>query len=122
MTEYETMTYERKGKIGYIMFNRPRSLNAMNDQLEKDLAAAYLEFDADEEAWVAILHGTGRCFCAGADIKQNFAGRTPEQAAAQARAGARRPTWAGPSTGSRSSPRSTATPWAAAPPSPPHAT
>jgi enoyl-CoA hydratase/carnithine racemase len=85
VTEYETMTYERKGKIGYIMFNRPRSLNAMNDQLEKDLAAAYLEFDADEEAWVAILHGTGRCFCAGADIKQNFAGRTPEQAAAQAR-------------------------------------
>ena len=37
MTEYETMTYERKGKIGYIMFNRPQSLNAVNDQFERDL-------------------------------------------------------------------------------------
>ena len=85
MAEYETMTYERKGRIAYIMFNRPGSLNAMNDQLESDLAAAYLEFDADEEAWVAILHGTGRCFCAGADIKQSFTGRTAQQLAAQAR-------------------------------------
>tara|TARA_B100000315_G_scaffold7158_1_gene7163 strand:+ start:575 stop:1354 length:780 start_codon:yes stop_codon:yes gene_type:complete len=85
MAEYETMTYERKGRIAYIMFNRPRSLNAMNDQLESDLAAAFLEFDADEDAWVAILHGTGRCFCAGADIKQSFTGRTAQQLAAQAR-------------------------------------
>ena len=81
MAEYETMTYERKGRIAYIMFNRPGSLNAMNDQLESDLAAAYLEFDADEEAWVAILHGTGRCFCAGADIKQRLVAMTPLQAA-----------------------------------------
>ena len=85
MTEYETMTYERKGKIGYIMINRPRSLNAVNDQFEIDLTAAFLEFDADDEAWVCIFHGTGRCFCAGADIKQRFASMTPIQAAARAR-------------------------------------
>ena len=85
MAEYETMTYERKGRIAYIMFNRPGSLNAMNDQLESDLAAAYLEFDADEEAWVAILHGTGRCFCAGADIKQRLVAMTPLQAAMRGR-------------------------------------
>ncbi len=85
MTEYETMIYERKGKIGYIMLNRPQSLNAVNDQFESDLSDAFLEFDADEDAWVVILHGTGRCFCAGADIKQRFANQTPLQAAAQAR-------------------------------------
>ena len=85
MTEYETMTYERKGKIGYIMFNRPQSLNAMNDQLEKDLPDALLEFDIDEDAWVAIVHGTGRCFCAGADIKQRLVAMTPLQAAMRGR-------------------------------------
>ncbi len=85
MTEYETMNYERKGKIGYIMLNRPQSLNAMNDQFERDLGDAFLEFDADEDAWVAILHGAGRCFCAGADIKQRFTNMTPQQAAARSR-------------------------------------
>ena len=55
MTEYQTMTYERKGKIGYIMLNRPQSLNAVNDQFEQDLPDALLEFDIDEDAWVAII-------------------------------------------------------------------
>ena len=64
MVEYETMNYERKGRIGYIMLNRPQSLNAVNDQFEADLYDALLEFDIDEEAWVGILHGAGRCFCA----------------------------------------------------------
>ena len=85
MTEYETMTYERKGKIGYIMFNRPRSLNSVNSQVEIDLTDAFLEFDSDEEAWVCILYGTGRCFCAGADIKSQFVSMTPLQAAAASR-------------------------------------
>ncbi len=81
MTEYETMTYQRRGKVGYVMFNRPQSLNAVNDQFELDLADALLEFDTDEEAWVAIVHGTGRCFCAGADIKQRLVEMTPQQRA-----------------------------------------
>ena len=81
MTEYETMTYERKGKIGYIMLNRPQSLNAVNDQFERDLPDALLEFDIDEDAWVAIIHGAGRCFCAGADIKQRLVNMTPQQSA-----------------------------------------
>ncbi len=85
MTEYETMTYERKGKIGYIMFNRPRSLNSVNSQVEIDLTDTFLEFDSDEEAWVCILYGTGRCFCAGADIKSQFVSMTPLQAAAASR-------------------------------------
>ena len=47
MTEYETMIYERKGKTAYIMFNRPQSLNAMNDQFERDFHDALLEFDVE---------------------------------------------------------------------------
>ena len=85
MTDYETMVYERKGRTAYIMFNRPQSLNAVNDQFEQDLNDALLEFDMDEEAWVGIVHGAGRCFCAGADIKQRLVGMTPQQSARRER-------------------------------------
>jgi enoyl-CoA hydratase/carnithine racemase len=83
--EYETMIYERKDKVGYITFNRPQALNAINDQFDQDLHDALLEFDIDEEAWVAIIHGAGRCFCAGADIKQRLVNMTPQQRARRAR-------------------------------------
>ena len=85
MTQYETMTYERNGKTGYITFNRPQALNAVNDQFESDLREALQEFDTDENAWVAIMHGAGRAFCAGADVKQRFANMTPQQRAARER-------------------------------------
>ena len=85
ITEYETMMYKRRGKVAYIMFNRPQALNAVNDQFEEDLHSALLEFDLDDEAWVAIVHGAGRSFCAGADIKQRFVAMTPEQSARRER-------------------------------------
>ena len=76
---YETMEYRRDGKIAYITFNRPRVLNAINDKLEEELREVFHEYDVDEEAWVAILHGAGRCFSTGADVKQRFADMTPQQ-------------------------------------------
>ena len=85
MIEYETMTYERKGRIAYIMFNRPQVLNAVNSQFELDLHEALLEFDTDDEAWVGIIHGAGRAFCAGADIKQRFVAMTPQESARRER-------------------------------------
>ncbi len=69
---YETVEYKREGKIAYITLNRPQVLNAMSQQLQDDLKAALFDYDMDEEAWVAILHGAGRSFCAGFDIKQRF--------------------------------------------------
>ena len=85
MIEYETMTYERKGRIAYIMFNRPQVLNAVNSQFEQDLHEALLEFDTDDEAWVGIIHGAGHAFCAGADIKQRFVAMTPQESARRER-------------------------------------
>jgi len=85
MIEYETMTYERKGRIAYITFNRPQVLNAVNSQFEQDLHEALLEFDTDDEAWVGIIHGAGRAFCAGADIKQRFVAMTPQESARRER-------------------------------------
>lgn len=71
MSNYETITYERKGRIAYLMFNRPEALNTMNDTLEQETRDALLEFDLDEEAWVLILYGAGKCFCAGVDLRSH---------------------------------------------------
>ena len=87
MTDFETMTYSRTEKVGYITFSRPQSLNAVNDQFERDLHGALLEFDTDEDAWVAIIHGEGRSFCAGADIKQRLSNMSPQERARRERGG-----------------------------------
>ena len=68
----ETVKYRRDGRVAYITLNRPRVLNAVNKALEEDLARAFNRFDLDDEAWVAIIHGEGRAFCAGADVKERF--------------------------------------------------
>lgn len=69
---YDTVNYQKKGKIAFITLNRPRVLNAFNNQLHQDLAAAFSEFDKDEESWVSIVHGAGKCFSAGGDTKGEF--------------------------------------------------
>lgn len=71
MSDYQTIKYERKDRIAYLMLNRPDALNTMTDQLEAEVRQALLEFDLDEEAWILILHGAGRCFCAGVDLKSH---------------------------------------------------
>ena len=66
----ETVLYEKKDKIVIITLNRPDALNAINRQLRKDLSDAINQFDGDSEAFVAIVTGAGRAFCAGRDLKE----------------------------------------------------
>ena len=72
-------TYERDGHVATITYNRPRALNAVNGAMREALDAAWLEFREDTEAWVAIVTGAGRAFCAGADLKdsEGSTGRWP---------------------------------------------
>src|SRR4051794_12723487 len=65
----QTVLYERDGHVATITYNRPEALNAVNGDLRADLNAAWLRFREDEEAWVAIVTGAGRAFCAGADLR-----------------------------------------------------
>jgi enoyl-CoA hydratase/carnithine racemase len=64
-----TVLYERQGHIATITYNRPEALNAINGELRRDLNAAWEQLRTDDEAWVAIVTGAGRAFCAGADLK-----------------------------------------------------
>ncbi len=66
---YETIIYEKKGGLVDITLNRPDRLNAANLQLAREMTQAIGEIEADDEVRVMILHGAGRAFCAGADIK-----------------------------------------------------
>jgi enoyl-CoA hydratase/carnithine racemase len=62
--------YEQRGGIGYITLNRPEVLNALNDDLLKQLRDATFRLDEDPEALVGVITGAGTSFCSGADIKQ----------------------------------------------------
>ncbi len=61
---------ESHGQIRVIRLNRPKSLNALNTELRREMGAAFQEFQEDDSAEVAILTGAGRGFCAGEDMKE----------------------------------------------------
>jgi enoyl-CoA hydratase/carnithine racemase len=65
-----TVLYERDGHVATITYNRPEAMNAINGELRQDLNAAWDRFRLDDEAWVGIVTGKGRAFCAGADLRQ----------------------------------------------------
>lgn len=64
-----TVRYELDGHVATITYDRPEAMNAVNGELRLDLNAAFARFRDEEDAWVAIVTGAGRAFCAGADIK-----------------------------------------------------
>ena len=55
-------------KVGIVTLNRPKALNALNDQLMDELGAALKAFDADPAIGCIIVTGSERAFAAGADI------------------------------------------------------
>jgi enoyl-CoA hydratase/carnithine racemase len=74
-----TVLVEREGRLAHLILNRPNVLNAIDNMLGQELAAACEALANDASVWVVILRGAGeRAFCAGADLKArlNF---TPEQ-------------------------------------------
>ncbi len=71
----EFVEYEQTDRIVTIRMNRPERLNAVGAQLRADLAEAWARFMADDDAWVAILTGNGRIFCAGRDLKDEAEAR-----------------------------------------------
>ena len=64
-----TILYEKRGKVAYITLNRPEARNALDDEMNGELRAAWHDFAADDAVHVAVLTGSGRAFCAGADLK-----------------------------------------------------
>ncbi len=65
----DTVLYELDGHVATITYNRPESLNAVNGEMRRDLNAAFSRFRDEEDAWVGIVTGAGKAFCAGGDMK-----------------------------------------------------
>jgi enoyl-CoA hydratase len=59
---------ETIGKVGLIRLNRPKQLNALNDQLMTELGAALGHFEADDNIGCIVITGSEKAFAAGADI------------------------------------------------------
>ena len=59
---------EREGRVGVVLMNRPKQLNALSGELMDAVVAALVELDADPEIRAIVLGGGERAFAAGADI------------------------------------------------------
>jgi enoyl-CoA hydratase len=66
---------EKNGAVSTVILNRPTVRNAVDAPTAQALVDAFLAFDADPEAAVAVLWGAGGHFCAGADLKAFAVGR-----------------------------------------------
>lgn len=65
---YQTLLYEKAGRIARIVLNRPERLNAISLDMPDELERAVAEANADGDVRAIILKGAGRAFCAGFDL------------------------------------------------------
>jgi enoyl-CoA hydratase/carnithine racemase len=66
---------QRDGHLFVVTINRPEVMNSLNPAANRALAAAFDEFEADPELWVAIVTGAGdKAFSAGNDLKHQASG------------------------------------------------
>lgn len=77
----EVLLSEDEGAVRVLRLNRPEKLNALNTALTTALHDALLEADRDEGVRALVLAGSGRGFCAGADLSE-FGHLTPDNPAA----------------------------------------
>jgi enoyl-CoA hydratase len=67
---YEMILTEKRGRVGLITLNRPQALNALNNQLMREVMDALDAFDRDDAIGAMVITGNEKAFAAGADIKE----------------------------------------------------
>jgi enoyl-CoA hydratase/carnithine racemase len=66
----DAVRVEHDGPVFTVLLSRPERRNAVDGPTAAALAETFREFDADGDALVAVLHGEGGVFCAGADLQE----------------------------------------------------
>jgi enoyl-CoA hydratase len=66
--DYADLLIEDHGKVVVVRLNRPKAMNALNDNMMNELGAALYKFDADPAVNCIVLTGSDKVFAAGADI------------------------------------------------------
>jgi enoyl-CoA hydratase len=67
---YTSILVETRGRVGLITLNRPQALNALNNQLMREVMEALETFDKAEDVGAMVITGSEKAFAAGADIKE----------------------------------------------------
>lgn len=65
----QEVVVERVGAIAIVRLNRPHRLNAFTESIRVGIIEAFDACDADDDVRAVVLTGTGRAFCAGADLE-----------------------------------------------------
>jgi enoyl-CoA hydratase len=65
---YENILVETQDKVGVITLNRPKALNALNDQLMDELGHVLTQFEQNQHIACIVITGNEKAFAAGADI------------------------------------------------------
>ena len=68
-----TVQIRREGRIGVLMFDRPKALNAFSSAVVAQTRGALAELTADPQVRAILVHGSGRAFSAGFDLKEGVA-------------------------------------------------
>ena len=67
---YDTILTETRGRVGLITLNRPQAMNALNNQLLREVMDALDVYDKDDNIGTLVITGSEKAFAAGADIKE----------------------------------------------------
>jgi enoyl-CoA hydratase/carnithine racemase len=62
--------YEVRDGIAFVTLNRPEVRNALSDDTIRDLERHLVRIDEDDAVEIGIIHGNGKAFSSGADVKQ----------------------------------------------------
>ena len=76
--DYTVINWEEIGHVAVVTLNRPEALNAMNRAIRDELIDATFRVKNDDNLRVMVLTGTGRAFCAGADLKERAKGESDQ--------------------------------------------
>ncbi len=81
MAGYETIVYQKEGRLALITINRPERMNAIDAQTSSELQQAFTDFRDNDDLWVAILTGAGdKAFSTGNDLiamSEAMSGKNP---------------------------------------------
>ena len=81
MTVFETLIFEKTGRIARVTLNRPEVLNIHNMAMRDDLFEVLSAIREDDEVRVVLFKGAGeKAFCAGADLKEFLTAPPPTTA------------------------------------------
>ena len=68
--DYETLVVERRGPVGWLVFDRPDRGNAMDATMLAELERAWVALDGDDDVRVIVNTGNGTAFQTGLDVVQ----------------------------------------------------